>query len=133
QIVLVGTDARTFGHWCALDRRRLEAYRAETTYVFSPLGDARSAGSRSNIAETVIQACREATGRPDAKIHGLRHLVAMECVFPSFLAKEDHDLLSTKLALKPLATGTQGVLLPRDLHGQVVGLGHADPSTTLRW
>src|SRR5690606_17465340 len=40
---------------------------------------------------------------------------------------------AAKLMLRPLATNTHGVLLPRDLQGQVVDLGHADASTTLRW
>lgn len=133
QIVLAGQHATVFENWCALDRSRLDAYRAGTAYVFASLRHARSAETRSRIADAVIQACREATGRPDARIHALRHLVAMECVVPVFLSGSDHLRLGAKMLLKPLATGTHGVLLPRDLQGQVVDLGHADASTTLRW
>src|SRR5690606_19996575 len=133
QIGLAGQHATVFENWCALDRSRLDAYRAGTAYVFAPLNHARSAETRSRIADAVIQACRLATGRPDARIHALRHLVAMECVFPVFLSEGDHVRLGTRMVLKFLATGTQGVLLPHNLQGQVVDLGHADASTTLRW
>lgn len=133
QIVLAGQHATGFEDWCALDRSRLHAYRAGTAYVFAPLNHARSAEARSEIADAVIRACRKATGRHDARIHALRHLVAMECVFPVFLSERDHLRLGARMLLKPLVTGTQGVLLPRDLQGQVVELGHANASTTLRW
>jgi integrase len=130
---LAGEQAASLTAWAEADRARLPSYRSDTAFVFSPIANARSAEERPAIAEQVLSACREATGRRDARIHALRHLVAMESIFACFTSQGDRESLAKRLQLKPLITARDPAILPRDIQAQIVAMGHADASTTLRW
>lgn len=119
-----------FRAWVDADRRRLLKWRSETQYVFAPLRSGRIATGRSEVADAVMRALCAVTGRSHERIHRLRHLVAFERVTPLFLAPGDSDALANVVA--PMPEFRSGVALPRDLAGQTIPMGHAQPTTSLR-
>lgn len=121
----------TLSQWVDVERARLRQRSLETAYVFTATDEPFDAKVRTEIAERCLEACRTVTGRKHARLHSFRHLVAMERTTPVFLTPEDQIALAGRLDFAPVRTRQNGVALPRDLLGQVVELGHADPATTL--
>lgn len=116
--------------WIQTERARLTRANLETAFVFTPADAPFDAKARFEIADICLNAVREVTGRPSARLHALRHLVAMEDTTTVFLSAPDLAALQDALRLVPVPT-LKDVALPRDLLGRVVGLGHVDPKTTL--
>lgn len=116
--------------WVETERVRLKSSRLETAFVFTPAEAPFDAKARFEIADVCLRSMREVTGRSAARLHALRHLVAMEATTPVFLSDADQRALSGSLRLAGVPTMKE-VALPRDLLGQVVSLGHANPLTTL--
>lgn len=127
----VGVHADRFAEWVDAERRRHGSGRVESVYLFSTPEAPRRADARSAIAGILLGACRRIAGRPDVRVHGLRHLVGMEQTLPSFLSASDYRALGdhVRLAPEPLVFP----VLPRDLAGRVQTLGHGNAQTTLRW
>ncbi len=126
-----GPRARSFARFVQGERQRLDSNRLRTAYVFALPDQPRGGEARSQIASTLLDACRAVTGRASTRVHALRHLVAAEKTLPSFLVPRDYESLAESALLGP-APG-QGVVLPRDLAGRVVALGHGSARTTIRW
>jgi integrase len=116
--------------WVETERSRLKSSRLETAFVFTKADAPFDAKTRFEIADICLNAVREVTGRSAARLHAFRHLVATQSTTSVFLSDADTLSLSDSLCLTPVPT-LKEVALPRDLLGQVVGLGHADPLTTL--
>lgn len=116
--------------WVQADRDRLPDWRHGQAYVFSPLEDGRRADGRGQIASTCAATLSEITGRRKERLHRLRHIVAFEQLTPLVLSKQDLDALAES-ALR-IAASSQEVVLPRDIAGSVITLGHAHPATTIR-
>lgn len=123
-------DGVTLADWVGIERKRLRKQRLETAFIFTPTDDSSDATVREDIAEALLEASREVTGRRRSRLHSLRHLVATESITPVFLNDRDRDLLSGSLDLAVLHESSS-LALPRDLLRQVIRLGHADPKTTL--
>jgi len=121
----------TLGGWVEVERSRLRARSLQRAYIFSPADAPSDAKVRGQIAEVCLQSCRTVTGRRLSRLHSFRHLVAMERTTPVFLSDEDRVALEEHVQLAAVPTLHAGVALPRDLMGQVVSMGHADPATTL--
>jgi integrase len=121
----------TLPEWIQTERSRLRTRNLETAFVFSPTNEPFDASVRAEIAEVCLEACRHVTGRQQSRLHALRHLVAMERTTPVFLADRDREALAHLIRMVPVPTLREGVALPRDLLGQVLALGHADPETTV--
>lgn len=119
-----------FTRWFSADKSRLLKWRHENSYVFSPLEDGRRADGRSPIASACADALAQATGRQSEKIHRLRHLVGFERITPQFLSEGDLAALSHLMGDTRPSPGE--LVLPRDLAGQVITLGHAHWSTTIK-
>lgn len=120
-----------FEQWAAMDSLRQQAWQRDRAFVFSPLAAPGSAEGRDAIARACSDIAAEVTGRDNERLHRLRHLVAFELLIPVFLSPADVNWMAT------LPTQWQGeewedVLLPRDLLGRVVEIGHADCRVTLR-
>ncbi|MDZ4067033.1 MAG: hypothetical protein U1E06_09285, partial [Tabrizicola sp.] len=135
RVITVPTEATAIGgvnlaQWVETERARLRSNSLETAFVFARADDPFDAKARFEIADVCLQAVREVTGRQNARLHALRHLVATEATTSVFLTDADMKALSPSLRLAPVPMGT-GVALPRNLLGQVVELGHANPLTTL--
>lgn len=135
RIIVVPAEATSVGglnlaQWVDAERQRLPNRSLETAYVFSPANAPHDATARRAIAEACLAAVREVTRRPNSRLHALRHLVAMESITGVSLTDSDREALSPNLDLAPVPT-IRGLALPRDLVGQVVALGHANPLTTL--
>lgn len=124
-------DSLTLAEWIKVERQRLPGERLETAYVFSSVDAPFEADSRSEIIAECMAACRRVTGHEGARLHHLRHLVAMERVTPVFLSTEDQEGLAASLSLAQVQTLRGELALPRDLLGQVIELGHVDALTTL--
>lgn len=118
--------------WVAIERQRLRYRHKETAFIFTSDDAPFDATSRKEISADCVDVCREVTGRSNARLHLLRHLVAMEHTTPVFLTASDRDALAAVVGLAEVPTQQGDLALPRDLLGQVVGIGHVDPDTTLR-
>lgn len=70
------------------------------------------------------------TGRASEKIHRLRHLCGFEALAKALLSPNDNASLADVCG--SMDEASDGVVLPRDLHRQIDGLGHVDPSRTVR-
>lgn len=124
-------DSLTLTEWIKVERQRLPGERLETAYVFSSVDAPFEADSRSEIIAECMAACRRVTGHEGARLHHLRHLVAMERVTAVFLSTEDQEGLAASLSLAQVQTLRGELAMPRDLLGQVIELGHVDALTTL--
>jgi hypothetical protein len=118
--------------WVETERARLKSSRLETAFVFTPADAPFDAKTRFEVADVCLSVVREVTGRPASRLHALRHLVAIEATTPVFLSEADKKALEGSMRLASVPT-LREVALPRDLLGQVVGLGHSDPRTTLTY
>ena len=125
-------DGMGLDQWVETERARLKSSRLETAFVFTPADAPFDAKARFEVADVCLSVVREVTGRPASRLHALRHLVATEATTPVFLSEADKVALEGSLRLVSVPT-LREVALPRDLLGQVVGLGHADPRTTLTY
>ena len=126
-----GPHARSFERFVSGERQRLDSQRLRTAYVFAMPDQPRGGEARSQIASILQSACRAVTGRTTTRVHALRHLVATERTLPSFLARQDYRAIAESAKLGP-APATS-VVLPKDLAGRVVALGHGSARTTIRW
>lgn len=120
-----------FEEWVSMDSLRQQAWRRERAFIFSPLSAPGSAEGRDAIAQACARVAAEVTGRRSERLHRFRHLVAFESITPMFLAAPDADWLKG-LEIADQGEAWRDVLLPRDLLGMVVMLGHADWRVTLR-
>ena len=120
-----------FEEWAFTDSLRQQAWRRERAYIFSPLSSPQSPEGRDDIAQACARVAKEVTGRPSERLHRFRHLVAFELITPMFLAETDANWLKD-LELNDQGQQWSDVLLPRDLLGKVVMLGHSDWRVTLR-
>ena len=114
-----------------MDSLRQQAWRRERAFIFSPLSAPGSADGRDAIAQACARVAAEVTGRRSERLHRFRHLVAFELITPMFLAGPDAEWLKGR-GLDDQGEVWRDVLLPRDLLGMVVVLGHADWRVTLR-
>lgn len=119
---------RSFVEWMKVDGLRIQNWRRENAFVFSPLDNPRSAAGRDKLTTACRQALAAITRRPSERLHRLRHLVAFERITPCFLDAQDAKRLQGILPKQEFA---DDVILPRDLMAQVITLGHAHWSTTL--
>ena len=120
-----------FEEWVSMDSLRQQAWRRERAFIFSPLSAPGSADGRDAIAQACARVAAEVTGRRSERLHRFRHLVAFELITPMFLAGPDAEWLKGR-GLDDQGEVWRDVLLPRDLLGMVVVLGHADWRVTLR-
>lgn len=120
-----------FDEWVSIDGLRQQAWRRERAFVFSPLSAPGSAEGRDAIAKACADVAADVTGRRSERLHRFRHLVAFESLVPMFLSSEDAGWMA-RLPIEGDDRERKAVLLPRDLLGSVVELGHADWRVTLR-
>lgn len=120
-----------FEQWVAVDSLRQQAWQRERAFVFSPLAAPGSAEGRDAIARSCSDIAAGVTGRGSERLHRFRHLVAFELLIPLFLSSEDAGWMTT-LPIQWHGEEWREVLLPRDLLGRVVEIGHADWRVTLR-
>lgn len=123
--------ASAMSDWLLADQSRLPAWRNEQAYVFSPLHEGRRIDGREAVANVCAETVAAVTGRKREHLHRLRHLVAFERTTPLFLTTADCDVVFGEESPQ-LRTPSSGIVLPRDMAGAVVSLGHAHWSTTLR-
>ena len=119
-----------FSEWVQADRSRLPDWRHGHAYVFAPLEDGARADGRGQIASACAAVLSEVTGRRTERLHRLRHLSAFEQLTPLVLGNRDLEALAGS-ALR-MAASSQEVVLPRDMAGSVITLGHAQAGTTIR-
>jgi len=119
------------GEWIETERYRIGRRRLERALVFSATDAPFSAEQGVRVAGICLEALREATGRPDQRLHALRHMVGMEQLTPVFLTSEDRAALAETFPGASTPTLRDDLALPRDLQGQVIPLGHGNPRTTL--
>ncbi|PJJ96281.1 hypothetical protein CO641_13565 [Lysobacteraceae bacterium NML91-0213] len=120
-----------FEEWVSMDSLRQQAWRRERAFIFSPLSAPGSAEGRDAIAQACARVAAEVTGRRSERLHRFRHLVAFELITPMFLAGPDAEWLKGR-GLDDQWEVWRDVLLPRDLLGMIVMLGHADWRVTFR-
>lgn len=120
-----------FEEWVAMDSLRRQAWHRERAFIFSPLASPGSAEGRDAIARACSNVAAEVTGRRNERLHRLRHLVAFELLIPVFLSPSDAEWMGT-LPIQWHKQESESILLPRDLLGRVVEIGHADWRVTLR-
>lgn len=118
--------------WVAIERQRIPHRHLETAFVFAQDDAPFDATFRKEIVADCLACCRDVTGRRDERLHHLRHLVAMEHTTPVFLTPADREAMGSGIRFAQVATLQGDLALPRDLHGQIVEIGHVDPDTTLR-
>lgn len=120
-----------FEQWVAMDSLRQQAWQRDRAFVFSPLVSPGSAEGRDAIALACSEVAAEVTGRGNERLHRFRHLVAFELLVPLFLSPKDSEWMAT-LPIQGHGEEWSDVLLPRNLLGRVVEIGHADWRVTLR-
>lgn len=120
-----------FEEWVSMDSLRQQAWQRERAFVFSPLTAPGGAEGRDAIARACSEVAAEVTGRGNERLHRFRHLVAFELLIPLFLSPKDAEWMAT-LPVQGHGEEWSDVLLPRDLLGRVVEIGHADWRVTLR-
>ncbi|MEJ5207850.1 hypothetical protein [Denitratimonas sp. CY0512] len=118
--------------WAQTERKRITGKRVESAFVFAPRQLPHGTDAWAELQTNCLEVCREVTGLRRPRLHHFRHLVAMQLVTPIFLHSFDQDTLGPE-TFPSLCTPISGSLaLPRDLQRQVIKLGHASPSTTLK-
>lgn len=121
-----------FIEWHGAERDRLHHWRHEGAFVFAGLDNARSAHGRQHIAEACIGALARTSGRKSERLHRLRHLIAYERLTPLVLSDQDRSRLTIIDTESVPRVGGGDIILPRDLMGRVVILGHKHFVTSVR-
>ncbi len=107
------------------------ARRPGSTYLLHD-GNARGIDegvSADAVAQWIRRALAEATGRRSERLHRLRHLAASQRILKVMLDHRDQEAMG----LEPAQAVCGRVLMPRDLHGVSIAMGHAHWRTTLQW
>ncbi len=117
--------------WHAAESGRHAPHLQRRSYAFATVESHNDMEAKQLVRALGGDLLAQVTGRGSEKIHRLRHLAGFEALVRGGLLSPNDSQALVDLC-GAVREPPDGVILPRDLHRCTDGLGHVDPSRTVR-